>query len=344
MDRMVTQQLADQHIPGYCLTVVSNGAVVFQKAYGFADLQKQVPVTPSTVFGIGSLTKTFTALTLLTLVDKGLVNLDDPVSKYVPDLPPDYQPLKIRQLASMVAGVPSKAPRELAWREQLKILNQMPLVSKPGSQYLYSNYSYRLLGSVIANVTGRDYLEVVREVINPLGMSSTGTVFSLASTGRVALPYADNMGNGPLREIEYKQPAVQFSAGMIATSSEDLTKYVQALMSRQILSEQGYRTLWYTRPPLTTGAPSPWAFGWKSAPDGGKNFTGQFMVTMNGGVPGVASNIIILPESRSAVIALCNLRKPSVYAISRQAAQMVFGNGSSADNEEPATEAHGDND
>lgn len=330
IDAMVNRRMAELNIPAYTLAIIRNGQTVFQKPYGLASIQNRQACTNDTVFGLASLTKTFTALTLLSLVDQGLVGLDDPLAKYLPDLTRPYQALTIRQLASMSAGVPDKVSQEVAWVDQLEILDHTPLVSTPGSQFLYSNFSYRLIGSVIQNVTKRPFLELVREtILGPLQMNSTATTVIMQGTGRVAQAYGDNMGNGPLREIEYKNPSVSFSAGMLASTSNDLLNYVYGMMSRKMISPQAYKTLWYERPALSTGAPCPWAFGWHAGAN--KSMGNQYVVAMNGGTPGVASSIIILPEANSAVITLCNLRKPPVYAIAKAAAAMAFGNG-----EEPA--------
>lgn len=338
IDSFVNEQMAQLNIPAYCLAIIDNGQLIFQKPYGFADLATRRPATNDTVFGLASNTKTFTALTLLKLVDKGLVGLDDPLSKYIKGLTPPYQMLTIRQLASMCAGVPSKLSQAVLWKNQLEILDHTPLESKPGTQFLYSNYSYRLLGQVISNVTGQDYLDVVREaILAPLQMNSTATTVLLQDTGREAQAYGDEFGKGPLRQIEYKNPRITMAAGMLASTTDDLIKYVFGLMSGKMLSPQGYKTLWYDRPALSNGQPNNWAFGWGSGPN--KNLGGQFTVSMNGGTPGVASTIIILPERKSAVIALCNLRKPPVYAIARMVARMAFSNDDSAPIEEE--ESHG---
>lgn len=326
IDAMVNDRMQALYMPGYCLVVIKNGKVVFQKPYGFANLETRQPTTNDTIFGLGSITKTFTALSLLTLVDRGLVGLEDPLSKYIDGLTPEYKSLTIRQLASMTGGVPEKLSQEVPWKNQLEILDHTPLVSQPGSAFLYSNFSYRLLGSVIEKVTGQPYLQYVESTVcAPLNMRSTGSTTLLQPTGRVAQAYADNMGNGPLRAVEYKSPAVAFSAGMLASTSNDLINYVFGLLSHRIISADGYKTLWDLRPPLTSGQPSKWAFGWAKTHN--PNLNGQLTISMNGGVPGVASTIILLPDANSAVIALSNLRKPPVYQIAKMAAAMAFGNG-----------------
>lgn len=324
IERYVRGQLSQQNCPAYHLTVIKNGKVILHHGYGTLNLDSNVPVTSQTVFGLASLTKTFTALTLLSLVDKGLIGLDDPLSKYLDDLTPEYKSLTIRQLASMTAGVPKTVPEEIRWPEQIKPLVHLPLVSQPGSQFLYSNFSYRLLGSVIEKVTGKPFLEVVREkILLALNMSSTATTEILQSTGNLAQAYGDNNGKGPLRAIEYKDPHISFSAGMLASCGDDLLSYVRGMWSGKMLSPDGYKTLWSFRPPLSTGEASNWAFGWSSVSS--PNYAGKNLISMNGGTPGVASTIIMIPSENCAVISLANLRKPPVYAIAKIVARMAFG-------------------
>ncbi len=341
VDDLVIRELTEQNIPGYALAVIQNGNIIVHRGYGVMDLQSRKPVTPQTVFGLASLTKTFTALTLLTLVDQGKVGLDDTLDMYVSNLTPPYQKLTVRQLASMTAGVPKEVPQEVIWKNQLPILENTPLMSQPGTAFLYSNFSYRLLGDVIEKASGKPYFELVKErIFTPLQMTSSGTTVEFASSGMLASPYGDNNGQSQVRSVEYKNPAISFSAGMLASTVDDLIKYSQALLSRKLLSPAAYQTYWYQRPALPNGSPSNWAFGWAST-DGPKY--GTCMVAMNGGTPGVASTIILFPEKNSAVISLCNLRKPAVPAIAKKVASLVFAvappaTGQPTPSEEPSGE------
>jgi len=322
LDAQVNQVMSAKNIPGYHLTVIKNGQVIYNKGFGYADQEAQIPVTNQTVFGLASITKTFTAMGLLKLVEEGTINLNDPLSKYIKNLTPAYQKMTIRQLASMTAGIPQGVPSaaKTKWPSQMQALIQQPLVSTPGQAYLYSNFSYRLLGQVIQNVTSQPYLNYIHStILSPLQMNNTGTVLSVQAP--VAAPYADNLGKGPLKRIDYRDPQIEFSAGMLASNSMDLIKYVQALMNHQILSSNSYQTLWYTRPNLPNGKPANWAFGWGSRIEA----DGKRIISMNGADPGVASSIIMVPETKCAVIGLSNLRDPAVYRIARRAAHLACG-------------------
>ncbi|MBP7578191.1 MAG: serine hydrolase, partial [Candidatus Obscuribacter sp.] len=135
--------------------------------------------------------------------------------------------------------------------------------------------------------------------------------------------YTDNLGKGPLRPVVYKSPAVSFAAGMLASSGSDMVRYVLGLISRRLLSEQGYKSLWYDRPALSTGQPNKWAFGWSAGPN--KFLGGQYQVFWDGATQGVGSIVMILPESNCAIVALSNLRKKEVYDIGKTAMRMAFG-------------------
>ncbi len=336
IDAMIKERMVSCNVPGYAIGIIKSGQVVFEKSYGYADIERQIPVSNDTIFGLASVTKTFTGVTLLSLVDRGLVSLDDPLEKYVNGLTKAYKTLTIRQLSTMSAGIAEKINPEVNWKDQLDILVHTPLVSEPGSQYHYSNFSYRLIGTIIAKASGKPYLEMVREtILAPLQMRNTGTTILLAPTGLVAQGYSLNKA-GRLSPVAYKSPAVSFSAGMLASNCNDMLRYALGLMSRRILSEQGYRKLWYDRPALSTGQPNPWAFGWKAGPNAAMG--GQHQVFWGGATQGVGSIIIILPESNCAVVALSSLRTAEVHNIGKTAMRMAFGNTKDSEQQEEPME------
>ncbi|HEY9870009.1 MAG TPA: serine hydrolase domain-containing protein [Candidatus Obscuribacterales bacterium] len=321
---LIAQQCQTNNIPGYAISVVKDGRIFFQSGFGLADIESRRPVTPETIFGLASVTKTFTALCLLMLVDRGQINLDDSVDRYLPDLSGHWAKLTIRQLATMTAGLPKGLPRELPWPQEMRVLEKEPLLFSPGTDYCYSNPSYRLLGSVIEKVTGRPYAQVVAELITgPLSMASTGPPEMLFQTGLIAAPYGDDKGTAPVHRIAYKPSEISFSAGMLFSNVIDLSRYAQSLLdNRVMLSPQGYRTLLYDRPPLPSGQPSNWAFGWGSRVDAGLG--NQRRIGMNGGDPAVSSTILLFPDSRLIVIGLSNIHRPEVYRIAQMAARLIL--------------------
>lgn len=330
LDRMAAEQVERLNVPGYALTVVYRGETVLQKGYGFADIASGRRPDPETVFGLASLTKSFTGLALVTLVERHKLRLDEELGRYLDGLSPAYQKLTIRELATMTAGVPkSVKPDDLNWEQQIRRAQTLPLVSKPGSAYLYSNLGYRILGAVIEKVSGQSYMEFLREnVLGPLGMNETGRT-DQSFPRPIATPY--EMSGGRPKAIEYKNPRVNFSAGMLASNSVDLLKYAQALLERdpRLLSPAGFNLLWKERRPLATGEPNNWAFGWRSTKK-----QGHWLVTWNGGDPGVASLIEIYPDDRLIVIGLANAHDHA-YSIGHRVADEVLGiNGGAEDEKE----------
>lgn len=332
LDRMVGEQVEKLNVPGYAITVIYQGETVLQKGYGFADIASKRRPDPETVFGLASLTKSFTGLALLMLVERHKLNLDDELGKYLDGLSPAYQKITIRQLATMSAGVPRVVkPDDVPWEQQIKKAQTIPLVSPPGSKYLYSNLGYRILGAVIEKVSGQSYMEFLQEnILRPLGMTETKPTNQTFSAP-LATPY--EVGNsGQPRAIEYKQPRINFASGMLASNSVDLAKYTQALLNHdsRLLSPSGFNLLWKERGNLSTGEPNNWAFGWQS-----KKKQGHWLVTWNGGDPGVASLIEIYPDDQLIVIGLANAHDKA-YNIGHHVANEVLGIGDTG--EEPETE------
>lgn len=318
IDNLVQSKVTKFGVPGYSVCVIRKGEVILQKGYGVGDMKSRAPITPETAFGLASITKTFTAMALLVLVDRGLIDLESPLEKYLPDIPKEWKPITIRQLASMSAGMRKGIPRETPWPQEFETLKGMPLLFQPGSDFEYSNPSYRTLGSVIEKVTKAKYMDVLNDlVLLPLGMNSTGTTDEPKAPQTNA--FRLDMQTGETFRIPYKDTRISFSAGALSSNTIDMAKYAQALLQKDILSPASYRTLWYERSPLPSGKPGNWAFGW-----GCNSFMGQLMLAMNGGDPGVSSSIMILPESKIIIIGLSNIHSKEIYRLPKIIARMLL--------------------
>jgi CubicO group peptidase (beta-lactamase class C family) len=319
---MVRRAIAEQNVPGYAIAIIKDGKVVFTETLGFADLQAQKPVDGNTVFGLASVTKTFTGLAILHLIDEGKIRPNDSLDKYLKNLPAAWQKLTIFQLATMSAGLPESRAGELPWPEEMPYLEGQALAYQPDTKHIYSNPSFRVLGSVIEAVTGKTYMEYIKGLIlEPLQMDDTGTTSSLEGSGRVSQQYVGPPG-GAVHSIKPKNPMTSYSAGMLASSLNDMCKYAIALLDKKILTEAGYRAYFFERPPLPTGTALNWAYGWGSTENAKLK---QHVIAMNGGLPGVSSTVILLPKSNVAVVALANLRRKPVPQVARRAMRMYFG-------------------
>src|SRR5215207_832031 len=228
--------------PGAVFGVVMDGELVWVKGAGVREKTSNSPVTPETVFRIASMTKSFTAMSILKLRDDGKLSLDDSVSKYVPELanlpyPTSDSPvLTIRHLLTHSEGFPEDNPwgdRQLAQTDE-KIREWMragiPFSNAPGVAFEYSNYGFAILGQVVARASGRPYAQYVRdEILRPLGMNASTFEVSEIPRERVAAGYR-------WEENSWKpEPLLAHGSfgpmGGLWTSARDLSRYVAFLMS-----------------------------------------------------------------------------------------------------------------
>jgi CubicO group peptidase (beta-lactamase class C family) len=203
---MFNQEFTKDKAGALTVGLIKEGRLVWTKSYGYIDQQHNIPATETTVYGIGSVTKIFTGLMLLQLVDRGKVHLTDPVERYFPEvnlIPKKYPwspPITLIQLATMSAGLQATTstvgdpyaigpPSE--WQRQLiAALPRTAYVYEPGTRRLYSNISYSILGAALERAAGRPYLDYIQEeILKPLGMTSTSFFVSPDLAPRVAKGY-----------------------------------------------------------------------------------------------------------------------------------------------------------
>ena len=228
--------------PGAVLGVIIDGELVWVKAAGVREKTGNAPVTPDTVFRIASMTKSFTAMAILKLREDGKLSLEDPASKYIPELAglpyptSDSQVLTIRHLLTHSEGFPEDNPwgdRQLAQTDETMrawLKSGIPFSTSPGTAFEYSNYGFALLGQIVAKASGRPYADYVRDnILKPLGMNSS--TFEMTSVPRehIALGYRREDNNWKPEPILAHG---SFGAmGGLWTSAPDLARYVAFLMS-----------------------------------------------------------------------------------------------------------------
>ena len=231
-----------ERMPGAVMGIVVDGELVWMKATGVRETANKAPVTPETVFRIASMTKSFTAASILKLRDEGKLSLDDPVTRYVPalaDLPyptSDSPTLTIRHLLTHSEGFPEDnawGDRQLAQTDETIrawMRAGIPFSTAPGTAYEYSNYGFAILGQIVAKASGRPYADYVRDnILRPLGMNSSTFEMSEVPQDRIALGYRreDNAWKA--------EPILAHgsfgSMGGLWTNAHDLARWVAFLMS-----------------------------------------------------------------------------------------------------------------
>lgn len=242
IDRLMGEFQARARVPGIAYGVVVDGELAHFGSSGYREIESKAAVDADTVFRIASMTKSFTAMSILKLRDEGKLNLDDPAEKYVPELASlryptsDSPKITIRHLLSHAEGFPEDNPwgdRQLAVSDDR--MNQMmregiPFSNAPGVAYEYSNYGFAILGRIVSNVSGESYADYVRsKILQPLGMTATTLEPSAVPASRRARGYKRD-GEHWIEEPPLADGAFGAMGGML-TSSRDLSRYVAFLMS-----------------------------------------------------------------------------------------------------------------
>jgi CubicO group peptidase (beta-lactamase class C family) len=237
VDEVVDRTFAAWNVPGLAYGVVADGRLVHSRGLGTIRVGEDATPDAGSVFRIASMTKSFTAATVLSLRDEGLLALDDRIDRYVPELAglryptADSPPITIRHLLTMTAGFPTDDP----WGDRQQSLDLeafkrllaggLSFAWPPGTKFEYSNTGYGVLGRLITNVVGREYREVVRErILGPLGMDSTGYLAEEADPARLAKGYLWR-GERYLDEPSDGYGALAAMGGLFSTV-EDLAKWV----------------------------------------------------------------------------------------------------------------------
>ncbi len=302
VDDIVKSEMAQQHIPGLALAVMKDGRVVRSGGYGLANIELNVPVTPHTVFKIGSVSKQFLAAAMMILVQDGKVSLDDRVGKYLDDVPQTWSRITIRQLLSHTGGLVREGPAFEALKAQpdiqvIRSAYPLALVFPPGDKWQYSNIGYFTAAEIIARVSGEPWPAFLEQrVFGPLQMTATRTT----TWQDMVLNRADGYEwqNGTMRRApEYL--ALRPSGALISTV-EDYAKWDAALYTDSPLTKASRDQVW-TAVPLNDQTSSAYGLGWEVQTRAGKR-----SVHHGGAISGFKSHVARFPDDRLSFVVLTN--------------------------------------
>jgi CubicO group peptidase (beta-lactamase class C family) len=242
IDRTFAEYRLDAHVPGLVYGIVAEGRLVHLRTLGVQDLETRRPVTPDTLFRIASMTKAFTALSILKLRDDGRLALDAPAETYLPELrgwknPTQDSPrIRVRDLLNHTAGFVTDDPwgdrqTPLPEAEFTRLLESgVPFTRPPGAAFEYSNLGYAMLGRIVSTVSKEPYKDYVeRTLLRPLGMLASGFEVEQAPRERRALGY--RWEDDEWREEETLAHGAFSAMGGLQTSATDYAKYVAWLLS-----------------------------------------------------------------------------------------------------------------
>ena len=252
--------------PGATIAIVDDGRVLYRKAYGFRDLENRFPATIDTYYEIGSITKQFTAAAILQLGEAGKLEIDDKLSKYLPDAPYANE-VTLRQLLSHTSGLPeylegpnidTEATQQTTFQQLMARIADKPLAFAPGSKMAYNNTGYILLGRVIEVVSKQSYRDYVRkQLLDRAGMKNTFTVMDESHLPNMAVGYRH--AEGKLERAQPIDDSWGWSAGHLVSTIDDLQKWNAALTQRKVISAKSYALM--TTPAAIVQGESDYGFG-----------------------------------------------------------------------------------
>jgi CubicO group peptidase (beta-lactamase class C family) len=315
IDQFVVTTLKDQPIPGLAVAVIKNGQVLLNKAYGLADVENGLLVTPGTRFEAASLTKPLVAIALMQLVEAGKVELDQPLRMYIAEAPtgPDaWGGVTMRQALTHTAGLPysvdtpTKPDGTFTEQDFLRAAVGAPLNAKPGERWEYSDFGYQLITLVIARVSGLPAEKYIQaRIFEPAGMKSA--VINPDMPDGTAAGYRLTQ-SGVVRSGDAPDQPLFFGGGMYL-SLQDYIAWDAALTQGLLLKPETLRQMWQPAT-LNDGSQSEYGLGWTTRMSGGG------LVTEHGGGSDLVSHRFVryIDENLSVVV-LSNLRLARVWDI-----------------------------
>jgi len=305
--------------------VAEGGTIVFEKGYGYADLEWEIPNAPDTKFRLGSITKQFTSLLIMQEVQKGTIRLDAPVVTYLPGYPsPQCEKVTIRHLLTHTSGIPNYTDfinfrverRQYTLDQLVGTFSGKPLDFEPGTRWKYSNSGYVLLGAILEKVTGTSYERLLAlRILEPLGMKNTGY-----DHGEVILPKRASGYEriGRLVNSSFIDMSVPFSAGALYSTVEDLLTWDRALYTDKLLPDS-LKKIYFT-PVLNN-----YAFGWgvQKQPLGISSDSTLF-IFHGGGINGFNTLIVRIPARQQLIVLLNNTGNAPLMEIARSIAGILY--------------------
>ncbi|MBY0496943.1 MAG: serine hydrolase [Cyanobacteria bacterium] len=301
--------------------VARDGKMILNKSYGMANLELEVPNTPTTKFRLGSITKQFTAAAILLLEQQGKLKIDDPVKTYLPDAPTAWDRIRVFNLLTHTSGIFNFTA--LADYNTIKLTPRTPetaiaairdkvLDFGPGENYSYSNSGYIVLGAIIEKVSGQSYEKFVADnFFKPLGMNDSGYDSNTEVIKRRASGYIRTPAG--YRNAGFIHMSIPHAAGALYSTTEDLLKWEQALFGGKVLSQASLDR-------MTTPFKNDYGFGLISALQKGRR-----VISHNGGIDGFNSSMAYYPDTRTVVIVLANVNGPVPDTLVPQLAGLMHG-------------------
>ena len=314
IEAAVTKYMATTHVPGLSVAVVENGEDEWAAGFGLADVENNAPASEHTLFRLASISKSLTATAAMELVERGQLDLDAPVQKYCPTFPQKQSAITTREVMGHLAGIrhyksESQDDPEIGNTKHfddpiqagLDFFKNDPLLSDPGKQFHYSTQGYTLVGCVIEGVSGKKYVDFVRQnIFVPAGMEHTQVDDRFA-----IIPYRTRFyrrtESGTVQNTDFLDSSYKIPGGGWLSSAEDMAKFEVAILNDKLIKRSTRDLMWTPLKP-SDGSKDDYALGWGSWTENSLAVVGH-----SGGQQGTSTQFIIAPALRAGVVVLTNM-------------------------------------
>jgi len=325
VDAIVEAVMAERRIPGVTLLVEHRGRRIVARGYGLADVENNVPAELATVYQIASITKQFTAAAILQLVERGKLQLDDDVTKLIPELHIRGGTVTVHNLLSHTSGLVEYNRDEtipewgtaITHERVLKLIGDRELEFKPGEKFQYRNSGYYVLGMIIERVSGMSYADYVRmKLFQPLGMRSTSQCTHHEIIAKRAHGYTTD--DGRLQNPRLLDMSWTFAVGSLCSTAPDLLLWNHALRSGRVVSDSYKKMI--TPVKLADGTLTDYGYGL-----GMSVHDGHPVIRHGGNTVGFTAYLTYYPEDDLTIVLLTNSDSVEAWKVDDDISRAVLG-------------------
>ncbi len=332
IEAAVSKFMASTHVPGISVAVVENGDYEWASGFGLADVENNAPASEHTLFRLGSISKSLTAVAAMQLWERGHLDLDVPIQKYCPAFPQKPWPITTREVMGHLAGIRhyksgSQDDPEIGNTKHfdnpiqagLDFFKNDPLLSEPGKQFHYSTQGYTVVGCVIEGASGTKYVDFVHQnVFVPAGMDHTQVDDRFA-----IIPYRTRFysktDSGTVQNADFLDSSYKIPGGGWISSAEDMAHFEVAILSDKLIKHATRDLMWTPLKP-SDGSKDEYALGWGNSDENGIASVGH-----NGGQQGTSTSFYIAPAQRAGVVVLANMEDVDVNALAQDILKVLVG-------------------
>src|SRR5262245_59336922 len=332
---IIEQVMEQRSIPGFAIAIVHNQKAVYAAGFGVRNLQnKNDKITPQSLFHMASITKPFVATSVMQLVEKGKIDLEAPVVKYLPYFRLNderYATITVRQMLSHLSGMPDVLDYEWdkpqyddgALERYVRSLTNQSLIAAPGAGFRYSNMAYEVLGDLIAKVSGMSFEDYVRKnILEPLGMKSSTLLVKQADPALLTTPHVMDDSYQTVVSKVFPYNRMHSPSSTLYSNVLDMSRWAMANMNRgeldgkRILKDSTYDLMW-----------KPAGEQWQQI--GISWFLGKYKehrtISHSGGDTGFVSNLVMIPDRSIAIVMMSNYDRAPLRPLTNAALDVALG-------------------